>query len=133
MAGTALPAARCSPRCSKQQTIARCSPVPRRQQTPRPGSIFLLPRVADGRSVNPNWDTLGMRATRSDSLVLEECWVPESAVVFQSDDIGPFRHAHLNWFWGSYTAVYLGVAAAAYDEVHKMLHARQPQGYDQPL
>ena len=39
----------------------------------------------------PNWDMLGMRATRSDSLILEECRLPESAVVFHSDDIRPFR------------------------------------------
>jgi alkylation response protein AidB-like acyl-CoA dehydrogenase len=81
---------------------------------PHAGIVLLVPRVADGRRVDANWDTLGMRATRSDSLILEECWVPESAVVFRSDDIQPFRHAHANWFWGSYTAVYLGVAAAAY-------------------
>jgi alkylation response protein AidB-like acyl-CoA dehydrogenase len=106
---------------------------PEEATTPAAGIILLVPRIAEGRSVNANWDTLGMRATRSDSLILEECWVPESAVVFQSDDIGPFRHDHLNWFWGSYTPVYLGVAAAAYDEVRKVVHARQPQGYAQPL
>jgi len=97
------------------------------------GIIVLVPRIAEGRSVNANWDTLGMRATRSDALILEECWIPESAVLFQSDDIRPFRHAHANWFWGSYTAVYLGVAAAAYNEVLNVMHARQPQGYAQSL
>jgi alkylation response protein AidB-like acyl-CoA dehydrogenase len=100
---------------------------------PAAGIMFLVPRIADGRNVNANWDTLGMRATRSDSLILEECWVPETAVVFQSDDIRPFRQAHANWFWGSYTAVYLGVAAAAHNELLKVLRARQPQGYAQPL
>jgi hypothetical protein len=56
-----------------------------------------------------------MRATRSDSLILDECWLPDSAAVFQSDDMQPFRHTYLNWFWGSYTPVYLGVAQAAFD------------------
>jgi len=97
------------------------------------GILLLVPRDAAGRSVDANWDTLGMRATRSDSLILDECIVPESAVVFRSDDIRPFRLAHLNWFWGSYTAVYLGVAAAAYDEVRRVVTARQPEGYAQPL
>ena len=106
---------------------------PETAMTPSAGIMFLVPRVAAGRSVIANWDTLGLRATRSDSLILEECRVPESAVVFQSDDIRPFRLAHANWFWGSYTAVYLGVAAAAYGEVLKVLHARQPPGYAQPL
>ena len=58
------------------------------------GMLLLVPPGADGRRVNANWDTLGMRATRSDSLILEDCWVPESAVVFRSDDIRAFRHAY---------------------------------------
>src|SRR5258708_39296741 len=90
------------------------------------GIMLLVPRDAVGRRVEASWDTLGMRATRSDSLILEECVVPESAVVFRSDDISPFRLAHLNWFWGSYTAVYLGVAGAAYDVVRRVAAARRP-------
>ena len=97
------------------------------------GILLLVPRDAPGRSVNPNWDVLGMRATRSDSLILEDCRLPDEAVVFRSDDIRPFRQAHLNWFWGSYTAVYLGVAAAAYDELRRVVQARRPEGYAQPL
>ena len=49
--------------------------------------LLLVPRDAAGRRVNANWDTLGMRATRSDSLILEDCRVPDSAVLFRSDDI----------------------------------------------
>src|SRR5437667_1300192 len=101
--------------------------------SPAAGIMLLVPRAAQGRKVDASWDTLGMRATRSDSLILEDCRLPESAAVFRSDDIRPFRLAHLNWFWGSYTAVYLGVAAAAYDEVRRVMTARQPQGYAQPL
>jgi alkylation response protein AidB-like acyl-CoA dehydrogenase len=93
----------------------------------------MLPRTAEGRSVDPNWDVLGMRATRSDSLMLDECWLPESAAVFRSDDIRPFRHTYLNWFWGSYTPVYLGVTQAAYDELRRVVHTRRPEGYAQPL
>jgi alkylation response protein AidB-like acyl-CoA dehydrogenase len=100
---------------------------------PSPGIMLLVPRSAEGRTVDANWDVLGMRATRSDSLILEECWLPASAALFQSHDIRPFRHAHLNWFWGSYTAVYLGLAAATYDELRKVLHDRRPQGYAQSL
>jgi alkylation response protein AidB-like acyl-CoA dehydrogenase len=97
------------------------------------GILLLIPSDAPGRRVIADWDVLGMRATRSDSLVLEDCFVPDDAVVFRSDDIRPFRLAHLNWFWGSYTAVYLGVAAAAYDEIRRVVTARRPEGYAQPL
>ena len=100
-----------------------------------PGSsmIILIPQKAEGRSVIENWDVLGMRATRSDSLVLEDCWVPEIAVVFASDDMRPFRRSTFAWSWGSYTAVYLGVAWAAYDELKRVVSKRTPPGYSQSL
>ena len=101
--------------------------------SPFAGMLLLVPGGAEGRRVNANWDVLGMRATRSDSLILEDCRVPESAMLYASDDTRQFRHDYLNWFWGSYTAVYLGVAVAAYNELRKVMHARQPQGYAQPL
>jgi alkylation response protein AidB-like acyl-CoA dehydrogenase len=101
--------------------------------SPHAGMLLLVPHAADGRRVNANWDVLGMRATRSDSLVLEDCRVPQSAVLFRSDDTRQFRHDYLNWFWGSYTAVYLGVAVAAYNEMRKVMHARRPQGFAQSL
>jgi alkylation response protein AidB-like acyl-CoA dehydrogenase len=97
------------------------------------GMLLLVPPDAQGRRVDANWNTLGMRATRSDSLILEDCRVPESALVFHSDDIRAFRRDYMNWFWGSYTAVYLGVAVAAYDALRKLMHTRQPLGYAQPL
>jgi alkylation response protein AidB-like acyl-CoA dehydrogenase len=97
------------------------------------GIILMVPPDAPGRRVIANWDTLGMRATRSDSLVLEDCRVPDSAMVYRSNDIRPFRLAFFNWFWGSYTAVYLGVAVAAYDELRRVVHDRQPFGFAQPL
>jgi len=101
--------------------------------SPSAGMILLLPREAPGRRVDANWDVLGMRATRSDSLVLDDCRLPESAAVFRSDDMRPFRHAYLNWFWGSYTPVYLGVAQAAFEELRRVVAARRPEGYAQPL
>jgi len=97
------------------------------------GMVFLLPRVAEGRRVDANWDVLGMRATRSDSLILEECFVPDSAVLYRSDDMSALRQNNLHWFWGSYTPVYLGVAQAAYDELRRVVGARKPEGYAQPL
>jgi alkylation response protein AidB-like acyl-CoA dehydrogenase len=100
---------------------------------PSAGILLLILPDAPGRQVIANWDVLGMRATRSDSLVLEDCYVPDDSVVYRSDDIRPFRLAHFNWFWGSYTSVYLGVAAAAYDEVRRVVKARLPEGYAQPL
>lgn len=97
------------------------------------GSLMLIPRGAPGRSVNANWDVLGMRATRSDSLILEECEVDDQAAILWTDDLRHFRVSFFNWFWGSYTPVYLGVAQAAYDEIKRVMHGRHPAGYAQPL
>lgn len=101
--------------------------------SPAAGALVMIPREAPGRSVNRNWDVLGMRATRSDQLILEDCLVPAENVILRTDDIRGFRYAYLNWFWGSYTAVYLGLAVAALDELIRAAHARQPEGYAQSL
>jgi hypothetical protein len=36
---------------------------PEAATTPFAGIILMLPRMAAGRRVDPNWDVLGMRAT----------------------------------------------------------------------
>ncbi len=100
---------------------------------PTAAMLLLVPPDAPGRRVERVWDTLGMRATRSDSLILEECLVPDDALLFRSDDIVPFRRDGANWFWASYTPVYLGIAVAAYTSIVKTLGERVPPGFSQPL
>ncbi len=100
---------------------------------PTAGLLVLIPQDAPGRHVNANWDTLGMRATRSDSLIMENCHVDDAAVLLRTDDIRPFRLNASNWLWGSYTAVYLGVGVAAYEAVKEAMHNRHPRGFNQSL
>jgi alkylation response protein AidB-like acyl-CoA dehydrogenase len=100
---------------------------------PTAAMLLLVPRQAEGRRVEAVWDTLGMRATRSDSMVLEDCWVPEEALLFRADDILPFRRAGANWFWASYTPVYLGIAVAAYRAIIETVQGRTPPGFSQSL
>jgi len=101
--------------------------------TPTAGMLLLVPPDAPGRRVEKVWDTLGMRATRSDSMVLEDCFVPDDALLVRSDDIVPFRRDGANWFWGSYTPVYLGVGVAAYHAIVETVKGRTPPGFSQPL
>lgn len=101
--------------------------------SPTAAVLLLIPSDARGRRVERVWDTLGMRATCSDSLILDECEVPEAAALFAADDFFPFIRRGANWLWASYTAVYLGVGVAAYQEVVRMLQQRVPRGYTQPL
>jgi alkylation response protein AidB-like acyl-CoA dehydrogenase len=112
-----------------------CAVMARHEEatTPTAGTIFFVPRDAPGRRVEEVWDTLGMRATRSDSMVLDECWVPDDAVMVQTEDIVTFRRLAANWLWGSYTPVYLGIGAAAYDAIVEVVRGRTPPGFAQPL
>ena len=97
------------------------------------GMLLLIPPDAPGRRVDKVWDALGMRATRSDSMTLEECWVPDEALLVRAEDIVPFRRDGANWFWGSYTPVYLGVGVAAYRAIVETVKGRTPPGFTQPL
>jgi alkylation response protein AidB-like acyl-CoA dehydrogenase len=106
---------------------------PEEATAPTAAMILLVPRQATGRRVEEVWDTLGMRATRSDSMVLDECWVSDDALVVQADDIVPFRRQGANWFWASYTPVYLGIAVAAYKAIIATVRGRTPPGFTQSL
>ena len=101
--------------------------------TPTAAMLLLVPPDAPGRRVENVWDTLGMRATRSDSMILDDCWVADDALLLRSDDILPFRRDGANWFWGSYTPVYLGIGVAAYHAIVETVQARTPPGFSQPL
>ena len=101
--------------------------------SPTAAMLLLVPPDAPGRCVENVWDALGMRATRSDSMVLDDCSVSDEALLLRSDDIVPFRRDGANWFWGSYTPVYLGVAVAAYRAIVETVKSRTPPGFTQPL
>jgi len=100
---------------------------------PTAGMLLLVPPDAPGRRVEKVWDTLGMRATRSDSMILEDCWVSDDALLFRSDDIVSFRRNGANWLWGSYTPIYLGIAVAAYKAIIETVKGRTPPGFSQSL
>jgi alkylation response protein AidB-like acyl-CoA dehydrogenase len=71
-----------------------------------------------GVRVHPNWNTLGMRGTRSDDLELDGVFVPDDAVVHSL----PVHHMDRRiletvWAWAmpAFAAVYTGIAAGAFD------------------
>ena len=74
-----------------------------------------------------------MRATCSENVLLEDCWISEEGGLYSTEDFPSFIRNGANWLWASYTAVYLGVGAAAYKEVTRVLKGRVPPGYVQPL
>jgi len=106
---------------------------PEEDPSPTAAMFLLVPPDAPGRRVDHVWDTLGMRATRSDSMTLEDCFVPEEALLVRAEDVVPFRRDGANWFWASYTPVYLGIGVAAYRAISETLKGRTPPGFTQSL
>jgi alkylation response protein AidB-like acyl-CoA dehydrogenase len=95
--------------------------------------IFLVPRPLPGQRVEEVWDTLGMRGTRSNDLVLDDCFVPEDTVLGNIENSLAWFQTRPTWGAATYTSVYLGVGVAAYRQACAMLTQRIPRGFAQPL
>ena len=101
---------------------------------PLAGTLFLVPYPTSGQRIEAVWDTLGMRATRSNTLVLEDCFVPEENLCFRIPDFATWFTTTPMWGIGfSYTPVYLGVGVAAYHAAREAVRSRTPKGFAQPL
>jgi alkylation response protein AidB-like acyl-CoA dehydrogenase len=88
--------------------------------------IALLPATTEGVRVEPTWDALGMRASGSDTLLLENCFVPDELVFHRTrpgHDADPVFAAGMVWFCLLTTATYLGVVQAALDAVGEALRS----------
>jgi alkylation response protein AidB-like acyl-CoA dehydrogenase len=97
--------------------------------------VALVPVTASGLQIEHVWDTLGMRATCSDNVVLDNCFVP-TELVFDDllvPSIGEFLATHESAINLPYTAVYLGVGFAVLRTITEYVQQRQPKGYTQPV
>jgi alkylation response protein AidB-like acyl-CoA dehydrogenase len=78
-------------------------------------SQFLVPAGTDGLRVEETWDSLGMRATRSDDLHIDVT-VPAGALLGGVEGLAlVVAQLMPHWLVASYAAVYVGVARAAVD------------------
>jgi len=86
---------------------------------------FLIPMATRGVRIEPTWDTLGMRATCSHTVVFEDVEVPADAGlprVPSSGDAVPYERG-----WSlAVAAVYVGVAEAARDFAVQFARNRKP-------
>jgi acyl-CoA dehydrogenase len=74
-----------------------------------------IPAAADGVRIERTWDTLGLRATGSHTVVFEDVFVPEAAVslVRPADEWHPIWSAVLGAAMPLIMAAYVGIADAA--------------------
>ena len=87
---------------------------------------FPLPLSAAGVSLAGDWDTLGMRATGSQTVVIERAFVPDEAVVMRrpQGDYHPAYNVILTVALPLITSAYLGVAEAAVEITRKHVAKR---------
>jgi alkylation response protein AidB-like acyl-CoA dehydrogenase len=105
------------------------------EEVPRVG-YFIVPAGAPGLRIEPTWDHLGLRASRSDDVVLDGVRVPLDATAGLADPASadPRRDPGLVvWNNLGLTALYLGVAEAARDWLIGFLHERTPSALGRPL
>ena len=76
-----------------------------------------VPVASEGVTVLDNWDTMGMRGTASNDIVLEDVFVPDERVTANRPYgvVDPPFQVILSIAIPIISAVYLGVAEAAYD------------------
>ncbi len=97
---------------------------------------WLVPAAASGIHIEEEWDHLGMRATCSHRVVLEEVWVPLENAVNVSRWSAP--RAGLNdeetlWMAVLLGSLYDAVAQAARGDFIHFLQQRAPASLGQPL
>jgi acyl-CoA dehydrogenase len=86
----------------------------------------MVPCGADGVSIEKTWDTLGMRATGSHTMVFEDVFVPDAAVALTrpAGEWPPVLNAVGTAALPLIMSAYVGVADAVVDEVQSMLSGR---------
>lgn len=96
---------------------------------------FLMPTdQPDAITVIDDWDTLGMRSTRSNQVRIDRAFVPDDLVLCEFDDfIGHWIIAQAHIAWGGYTGCYLGVVEGMVSWLQQALGTRAAKGYDQPM
>ncbi|MFF3751630.1 acyl-CoA dehydrogenase family protein [Streptomyces sp. NPDC002018] len=98
---------------------------------------FIVRAGSPGLTVEPTWDHAGLRASRSDDVVLDSVPVPAGEVIALGEpgDIPGARPDPETGAWNALglTALYLGVAGAARDWLTGFLHERVPTALGAPL
>ena len=80
------------------------------------------------------WDTMGMRATSSNNMYLEDCFVPADRLFLGIEGTALYhaiREPH--WLAGGYNGVYLGLADAIFDFTTRCLREKKNPTTGEPL
>jgi alkylation response protein AidB-like acyl-CoA dehydrogenase len=107
----------------------------RTDEDPTRVGSFLVRSDSPGIAIEPTWDHLGLRASRSDDVTFTDTPVPPGATAGLHDPAHPVPPDPGFAAWNSLglAALYLGVAAAARDWLVSFLGERTPSALGRPL
>ncbi|WP_334314162.1 acyl-CoA dehydrogenase [Aneurinibacillus sp. Ricciae_BoGa-3] len=91
---------------------------------------FLVPCRLEGVHIEENWDTLGMRGTRSDNLIFENVELDVAALVEFVPPTG--KQLPLGWLL-HIPACYMGIAIAARNEAVRFASVYKPNSLSGPI
>jgi alkylation response protein AidB-like acyl-CoA dehydrogenase len=76
---------------------------------------FSAPMNADGISIADDWDVMGMRATGSQTIIFNDVFIPDSAIVLErpKNEFHPVYHVVLTVALPLIMAAYVGIAEKA--------------------
>jgi alkylation response protein AidB-like acyl-CoA dehydrogenase len=94
---------------------------------------FLLTNDAPGLRIENTWNSLGMRGSGSNDLILENVHVGPEAHLNARMSQDPAAQGRLAAWGFPTTAVYLGIAQAARDEAISFARRRRPNSLNQPI
>lgn len=87
--------------------------------------VIAVPMRSPGVTIVDTWDTMGMRATASNDLILDDVRVPVSAVGVRLPADGPAWQPGfakvICWFLSGVTGVYLGIADRAREAAYEAM------------
>lgn len=108
---------------------------PEESSNPQETLCAIIPAKLPGMQIDRMWDTLGMRATRSDNVIFENCFVADQYILHDLPvpSLGGWLVNNEHYFNLPYTAVYFGVGVAALNAAKETAWRRKPVGFAQPL
>ncbi|MGI9623863.1 MAG: acyl-CoA dehydrogenase family protein, partial [Acidimicrobiales bacterium] len=99
-------------------------------------AVFLVPRDTPGVSERAKWDAVGMRATATHGIVLEEAFVSDADALTVSGSFVKMTQVSRGSFVGNQVAlssVYIGAAQAVYDFAMDFLTSTTYHNSDEPI
>lgn len=91
---------------------------------------FLLSRELEGLSIKETWNSISMRGTRSDDLLLENVKIPSEGLLYIKQGKGEVKPQ--GWLL-HIPACYIGIALSARNEAVKFAENYQPNSLTHPI